>query len=722
MLYFLYKIVLYIYALYKYLRCDKLILLYNDCLEIEPMYIPRKFRNDRVHVMNEKEKNIYKKLALEKMKTEMEILTNRREHFRNNLDETDKGLKHFVGSQNIPEVLKKQVLLEWEKDCQKDVTRLEEVWENKIKGMKESFEKDKVSLERNSEFQTNEDSRENGINKKETNQSRREETRYRQTEQASYNQNQHRESSFNSTGYRPRNHNQNHDSSKKLLPPSLPASPKTTPKILNLSSYKFSRIQLSVLCHSTKFTSTRSGNILNYKNDLCSFTRKIKIKEIFHDKIYEDESIARNKSNKKFETKNKELSLIVNKIENLTPSLKNYNNNFRKEEQEALKSLKENNNLIFKTADKGGGWVIMDKNYYKDQLVMPHLLSNVYKEVSRDSDKKVFKNLLEHIKKHKDIFSKKEMDYLTNFKFSSSQFYCFPKIHKSEIIKNAVKLQNSEYVEIINPADLKGRPISGGPESPTQRLSNLVEILLKPLVPTLKTYVKDDWDFLRQLPEKLPFQGTMYSCDITSLYTSIPTELGIEAINYWLGKKRDLIAERFTNNFITESLKFILTNNNVLFDEHMYLQLLGTAMGTKCAPPYACLAIGHLEETKLFTQELTKYFNQDECNQIIQLLKRYMDDGFIFWPETLNFENFETSLNSMHPSIKFTFEKAEIIYENDKKIQVLNFLDIKVILHEDMTVETDIYYKPTNAHDYLPYDRAHPEHIKIIFLTTLQKG
>ena len=74
----------------------------------------------------------------------------------------------------------------------------------------------------------------------------------------------------------------------------------------------------------------------------------------------------------------------------MTPSLKNYNNNFTKEEQEALKSLKENNNLIFKTADKGGGWVIMDKNYYKDQLVMPHLLSNVYKEVSRESDKKVF--------------------------------------------------------------------------------------------------------------------------------------------------------------------------------------------------------------------------------------------------------------------------------------------------------------------------------------------
>ena len=66
----------------------------------------------------------------------------------------------------------------------------------------------------------------------------------------------------------------------------------------------------------------------------------------------------------------------------------------------------------------------------------------------------------------------------------------------------------------------------------------------------------------------------------------------------------------------------------------------------------------------------------------------------------------------MHPSIKFTFENPEIIYENEKKVEVLNFLDIKVILHEDNSVETDIYYRPTNTHDYLPYHSAHPDHTK----------
>ena len=135
-------------------------------------------------------------------------------------------------------------------------------------------------------------------------------------------------------------------------------------------------------------------------------------------------------------------------------------------------------------------------------------------------------------------------------------------------------------------------------------------------------------------------------------------------------------------------------------------------MGTKCAPRYACLTVGYLEETKLFTNELPKYFNESECKLLIELSKRYMDDCFIFWPLTLNFENFKACLNNMHPSINFTFEKPEIFYENEKEVEILNFLNAKIILHEDNSVETDIYYKSMNTHDYLPYDSAHPDHTK----------
>ena len=80
-----------------------------------------------------------------------------------------------------------------------------------------------------------------------------------------------------------------------------------------------------------------------------------------------------------------------------------------------------------------------------------------------------------------------------------------------------------------------------------------------------------------------------------------------------------------------------------------------------------------------------------------------MDNGFIFLPKHLDFDYFSTRLNNLHPAIKYTFEKAKLIQsDHSQPYQVLNFLHIEVILHSDNTVETDIYYKGTNAHDYLP--------------------
>ena len=204
----------------------------------------------------------------------------------------------------------------------------------------------------------------------------------------------------------------------------------------------------------------------------------------------------------------------------------------------------------------------------------------------------------------------------------------------------------------------------------------------------------------------------MYSCDIESLCTLIPTELGLEAIEYWIMRKRDLIPQRFTKESILESIEFILKNNNFLFDSKMFNQIIGTAMGTKCAPPYACLTIRYQEETKLFTQELPKYFSNEEPLLIKEFFKRYMDDGFIFWRKHLDFNSFSICLNNLHPAIKYTFEKAKVIVENSEYCQVINFLYVSVILHSDRTIETDIYYKDTNAHDYLPYDSAHPDHSK----------
>ena len=153
--------------------------------------------------------------------------------------------------------------------------------------------------------------------------------------------------------------------------------------------------------------------------------------------------------------------------------------------------------------------------------------------------------------------------------------------------------------------------------------------------------MKDDWDFLRFLPSPLNFDSVLYSCDIESLYTSIPIELSIEAIDYWITKKCNLIPERFAKEFIIDSIKFILKNNNFLFDSKMFNQVFGTDIGSKYASPYACLTKEYQEETELFTQELTKYFSIEECELIKEVFKRYVDDGFIFWSKHLDFKYFQ---------------------------------------------------------------------------------
>ena len=77
----------------------------------------------------------------------------------------------------------------------------------------------------------------------------------------------------------------------------------------------------------------------------------------------------------------------------------------------------------------------------------------------------------------------------------TSHFYGLSKIHKSKLIQNAIKEQQKEYVHITEPSDLKLRPTVAGPICSTRPLSNLTDILLKPFLLHLKSYIKDNLDF-----------------------------------------------------------------------------------------------------------------------------------------------------------------------------------------------------------------------------------
>ena len=172
--------------------------------------------------------------------------------------------------------------------------------------------------------------------------------------------------------------------------------------------------------------------------------------------------------------------------------------------------------------------------------------------------------------------------------------------------------------------------------------------------------------------------------------------------------KRDLIDKRFTDRFVLESLKFIFTNNNFLFNNIMYNQRKGAAMGITVAPQYACLTIGYLEETKLLTKILPSRFPRNIVNCIMEFFKRYMDDGFVPLPTSINQEVFLQCLNDLHKNINYTLEPA--VTDNSSGKQILNFLDIKIIKDTNNNIETEIFYKPTNSHQYLDFTSQHLRH------------
>ena len=88
------------------------------------------------------------------------------------------------------------------------------------------------------------------------------------------------------------------------------------------------------------------------------------------------------------------------------------------------------------------------------------------------------------------------------------------------------------------------------------KLSSLLDLILKPLAFQVKSYVKDSFHFLEMLPKSIEFDSTFVTFDVTSLYTNIPKELGLEALSFWIDRFPESLTEsRFTKSLLLQVLK-----------------------------------------------------------------------------------------------------------------------------------------------------------------------
>ena len=247
-------------------------------------------------------------------------------------------------------------------------------------------------------------------------------------------------------------------------------------------------------------------------------------------------------------------------------------------------------------------------------------------------------------------------------------FYVLPKIHKED-----------------NP----GRPIVSAVSCPTAHISSYLDSIFQPLVQSLPSFIKDSTDALKKFIEinnNRSFQPTLLcTMDVSGLYTNIPHNDGLLALQFFLDQRDSLYPPTDT---ILRLAELVLSLNTFSFGDAFYHQLSGVAMGTKMGPSYACLFMGHLEQSLFTLFSGTK----PEFNG------RYIDDCLIITSlqreEMLAFISFA---NDFHPSIKFTHELSS---------SKITFLDIQISIVEG-TISTSVFYKPTDSHSYLDYNSSH---------------
>ena len=136
----------------------------------------------------------------------------------------------------------------------------------------------------------------------------------------------------------------------------------------------------------------------------------------------------------------------------------------------------------------------------------------------------------------------------------------------------------------------------------TSRLSDFIDKVLRPYLQKVKSYLRDDIDFLTKMLRGADKRHKFLTFDISSMYTNIDNNLGQEAIQYWLEIYPDKKTRNVSNNSILTSLKILLQHNTFNFDNQRYVQIQGTAMG----PIFSTLVIEFLE-TKLYEKFEEKF-------------------------------------------------------------------------------------------------------------------
>ena len=354
--------------------------------------------------------------------------------------------------------------------------------------------------------------------------------------------------------------------------------------------------------------------------------------------------------------------------------------NIDTQQRKELLLLSKNDNVIITPADKGGATVLMHTKAYLTEANRQLNDASFYQPIQTpltaynyDCVDVILRRMLSM-----GQINIKQYNFLLRPPHTVKQrrFYILPKIHKPI----------EKWLDNNTPP---GRPIVSDVGSETYHTASLISEVLSPFPSTLPSYIKNTSHFVTMI-SGLAYNPThlLVTADIESLYTNMDNNRCIEVVNQFLATKYD---NSLTNNII-DLLKINLFGNDFVFNNQLYLQTSGVAMGKAFAPHLANI---YLHD---FDRMATSGFRIHPIRYL-----RYIDDIFFIWPgSVLDLMEFEQYVNGLIKGIKlsFTFDHNNV-----------NFLDTTIYYwHLEECLRTKVYFKPTDGHNLLAADSFHPKH------------
>ena len=418
--------------------------------------------------------------------------------------------------------------------------------------------------------------------------------------------------------------------------------------LFNYSNRILSDLEKKVLARGLKYAIANCK--LNFIDHFCSF-------EVFFKHLKAHDFYDRN---------NKGLGFFRSSLKHLAftsfynPNNSNFVHNLTKEEYNCLLNLAKDKSIIIVKPDKGNGVVLMNKEEYVEKMLQ---ILNDHQKFERVHDD-VLLTILNKEEKINRFLRRLKADGVLNdsvykMLFASGSkpgiLYGLPKVHKE---------------------DYPLRPIMSAIGTFNYKLSKFLVPALAAITTSQYT-VRDSFTFAKEICDLKYGRCVMASFDVKSLFTNVPLSETINICIDNLFRNVDRI-QNFSKQQLHKLLSLSCTDCYFIFNEKVYTQKDGVAMGNPLGPTLANAFLSHYEVKWL-----------DECPVHFKplLYRRYVDDTFLIFKSQDHVPLFLDYLNSKHPNIEFTSE-SEISGK-------LPFLDILVSRENDDTFSTSVYRKPT---------------------------